>query len=211
MEININYSYKACDRRAPLSILRSNSVDMLGITGRYALLGGMLLLFSVLAAGCTSLDDQIKPVQQTGQVQTSVPTTTVLTTPIQEQSLDGLGEMVQDLARDWKMESYSDTDTTATATLVNSAGDRVSLMATRYQSTTEAHAAYLGIQKQASQFQLSDLSIADEGYGYTQKNVAEAGARSTDLLMQVTYQAKNGQANLDQAASMARQMATALA
>lgn len=181
------------------------------IIGRYALLGGLFLFCAVLAAGCTSLDGQIRPASQASQVQTPVPIQAVQVTLTQEQSLDGLGQMVQDLARDWKVESYSGTDTSATATLINSAGDRATLTATQYQSATEAHAAYLGMQKQASLYQLSDLTLADEGYGYTGKNIAEAGARSKDLLMQVTYHASNDQATLDQAVGMARQMVAALA
>lgn len=181
------------------------------ITSRSALLGGLFLLCAVLAAGCTSLDGQVRPASPADQVQTPVSTSVVQATLTNEQSLDGLGQMVQGLARDWKVESYSGADTSATATLVNRAGDRATLTATLYQSTTEAHAAYPGIQKQASLYQLSDLTLADEGYGYTKKNVAEAGARSKDLLMQVTYHASNGQATLDQAVGMARQMVAALA
>ncbi len=211
MEININYSSRAGAGRAPISGLTRNSSGMDGITGRYALLGGLLLLCAVLAAGCTSLEGQVGSASQAGQVQTPDTTPAVQATLADEQSLDGLGQMVQDLARDWKVESYSGTDTSATATLINSAGDRATLTATLFQTATEAHAAYLGIQERASQYRLSDQTLADEGYGYTEKNVAEAGARSKDLVMQVTYHASNGQATLDQAVGIARQMVAALA
>lgn len=211
MEININYSSLAGDGRASISGLAGNSSGMDRITGRNALLGGLILLCAVLAAGCTSLDGQVGPALQAGQVQTPGTTPAVQATLADGQSLDGLGQMVQDLARDWKVESYSGTDTSATATLVNSAGDRATLRATLFQNAAEAHAAFLGIQKQASQYRLSDQTLADEGYGYTETNVAEAGARSKDLVMQVTYHASNGQATLDQAVGIARQMVAALA
>jgi len=179
-------------------------------TSRYALLAGLLILCTVLSAGCTSLNGQVKPAQLTDQVQTPTLAPAVQITLDQAQSLDGIAQMVQDLARDWKVESYSGTDTSATAMLVNTAGDKAKLTATLYQSKTEAHAAYLGIQKQAGHYRLSDLTLADEGYGYTDKNVAEVGVRSCELVTQVTYHARDTQATLDQAVGLARQMVTAL-
>jgi hypothetical protein len=178
--------------------------------GKYALISGLLILCTVLSAGCTSLNGQIQPAQQAGPVQTSTPAPAVQTTLAQAQSLDGIAQMVQDLARDWKVESYTGTDTSAAATLVNTAGDRATLTATLYQSGTEAHAAYLAIQEQAGQYRLSDLTLADEGYGYTNSNVAEAGVRSGELVAQVIYHTKDTQATLDQAVGLAGQMVTAL-
>jgi len=184
--------------------------DMLRTTGRYALLGGLVLFFAVLAAGCTSLDGQFRSVQTADQALTTTTTAILTAAPVDGQSLDGLGQLVSNLARDWKIESYAGSDTSATATLVNSAGDRATLKATLFGDATAAHAAYLEIQKQASQYHLAALSLADEGYGFTGKEIAEAGGRSRDLLVQVTYHAADGQASLDQAADMARQVIAAL-
>lgn len=177
---------------------------------RYARIAGLLILCTVLATGCTSLNGQISPAQQAGQVRTSTPAPAVQTTLLEEQSLDGLTQMVQDLARDWKVESYSGTDTSATATLINTAEDQATVTATLYQSEVEAHTAYLDMQKQVGKYLLSDLTLADEGYGYTDKNVAEAGARSGEMVILVTYQARDTRATLDQAVGLAREMVTAL-